>query len=177
MTTSPAEATAAADAACCAPMSTNVRQAASLVSKITSENLASIKRFARRPPILPTPINPMLCSDITQLLEHFPRDSETVHSRRNAAVNRDLQKDLFDLVLRHTVRQRAAHVGLDLVRTIESRKHGEIQQAAGLLIQTGAAPDLSPAVLRDEFLQRAVEIIRRRELSIHEIRSQNRTPD
>src|SRR5262245_47629151 len=171
MTISHAEATAAAEAACCAPISTNARAATSLVSKIRSGNFASSKRFARRPPILPTPINPILCSDITQLLEHFPRDSEAVYGSRNAAVNRDLQKNLFDLVLRHTVCQRPANVGLNLVRTIERRKHGEIQQAASLLIQTGAAPDLSPAVLRDEFLQRAIKIVRRRKLSIYKIRS------
>src|SRR5262245_53923409 len=136
MTISHAEATAAADAACFAPMSTNARQAASLVSKMTSGNFASIRRFASRPPILPTPINPILCSDITQLLEHFPRDPETVHSRRNAAVNCDLQKNLFDLILRHTVGQRTTNVCLDLVRTVERGKHRKIQEAACLVVQT-----------------------------------------
>src|SRR5262249_49123289 len=77
----------------------------------------------------------------------------------------------------NAVCERAADVGLDLMRTIQRRQHSEIQKTASLLVQTGSAPDFTPAVLRHEFLQRAIEIISRCKRIIDKIRSQDLPPD
>ena len=53
------------------------------------------------------------------LRERFARDSEGVDASRAAAVDRDLQEDLGDLLTRQPVAQSALHVDLQLVRTVE----------------------------------------------------------
>src|SRR5262245_22082921 len=113
---------------------------------------ASIRRRASLPPILPTPIKPTRSSDIAQLLENFFGQPEAVHSRRDAAIDGNLQEHFFDLIFRNAVCKRAPNVSLDFVRPIQCREHGQIQKAARLLVQTGPAPDFTPAVLRNEFL-------------------------
>src|SRR5437870_3170036 len=126
--------------------------AASLVSNIVSRYPALIKRRARRPPILPTPMKPTVSSDIAQLLEHFFRQPEAIDRSRHATVDCNLEKNFFDLVFRQPVRERPAHMGFNLVRAIECRKHGKIQHAARLAIQTRTPPYLAPAVLGHELL-------------------------
>src|SRR5215831_7834880 len=103
---------------------------------MVNEYPPSIRRRANLPPILPTPIKPMRWSDIAQLLENFFRQPEAVHCCGDAAIDGNLQKHFFDLVLRDAVCERTANMSLDLVRTIQCRKHREIQKAARLLVQT-----------------------------------------
>src|SRR6266702_5296323 len=167
---------------------------------------ALTKRRASRPPILPTPMKPILrsaiamllsratdsnpppmtrtarmfahlaCSLNAQLFEDFLRDAEAVHGRRDAAVDRDLQEHFFDIVFRQAICQRASNMRPDLVRTIERGKHGQVTQTSGLSIQTRAAPDLAPTVLGEQFLQRPVEIIGRRECIVYEVGSEDVAP-
>src|SRR5438046_2593217 len=98
MTISHCDATSAAEAAEWAPNSTNDRTRGSLVSQIVKSYPAWINRRARRPPIRPTPIKPMLCSAIPVLLEHFSRDPEAIDGRRHAAIDRDLQEHFLDFI-------------------------------------------------------------------------------
>src|SRR5262249_41484725 len=119
MTISQLDATSSTELASRAPSCANWRSASSPVSKTVNEIPPSIRRRARRPPILPTPIKPTLPSDISSLLKPFTRDSEAIDSRLDAAIDRNLQEDFFDLVFRQTVRQRASPMRADLVRSIE----------------------------------------------------------
>src|SRR5262245_6574539 len=116
ITISQTEATPAGDAADFAPSFSKSRTIAASVSKTVNGNPAATRRRARRPPIFPTPIKPKLSSDIPQLLEHFPSEPETVHSRRNANIDGNLQKHFLDLVFRYTVRKGAAHMRFNLMR-------------------------------------------------------------
>src|SRR5262245_5294096 len=100
MTISHIEATAAGEPAERAPFSVKERTIVSLVSKIVTSNPASIKRWTKRPPILPIPIYPTLRSDITLLLENLSSQPEAVHGGRNTAIDGDLEKHLFDVILR-----------------------------------------------------------------------------
>src|SRR5215831_17285077 len=93
-----------------------------------------------------------------RLLEHLARDPEAVDCRRHAAVDGGLEEDLADLVLGDAVRERAAHVRLQLVRSVQRRQHREVQHAPDLARQTRPAPDGAPAVLGDKLLQRPREL-------------------
>jgi hypothetical protein len=84
---------------------------------------------------------------------------EAVDGGRHAAVDRRLEKDLADLFLAQAVVDRAAHMQLEFVRTVQCRQHREVDDAAGAPVQSRTIPHLVPAVLGDEFLHRLVEVV------------------
>jgi hypothetical protein len=87
-------------------------------------------------------------------------DAEAVDCRGNTAVDCDLKKNFFDVVLAQAVLYRALHVNLDLVWSIQSRQHCQIEKTAGLLIESGSSPHGAPAILRHEFLHWPIEVVR-----------------
>src|SRR4051812_1690967 len=91
--------------------------------------------------------------------ERLSRHPEGIDAGRHAAVDRDLHEDLADLVARHAVHERTLDVHLQLVRPVERADHRQVEHAARLARQCFASPDVAPAVLRDQFLHRTVEIV------------------
>src|SRR5262249_45862724 len=92
-------------------------------------------------------------------LEHVARRLEGVEAGRDAAVDRDLQEDLLDLLLGEAVVQRTVDVQLELGRAVERGQHGEVQHRARLLRQAGTRPDIAPAVFRGDVLERHHEVV------------------
>ena len=84
-----------------------------------------------------------------RLLEHLLRDLERPVRGRDAAVDRAVQEDLLDLVRRDADPARGAHVHRELLLAAERDEHAEREQAAGLPVEPGPRPDLSPGVARD----------------------------
>src|SRR5262245_58416950 len=77
--------------------------------------------------------------------ERLARDAERVDAGRHAAVDRDGEEDLANLIARDAVGQRALHVHFQLVRTIEGADHREVEHAARLLREPLASPARAPA--------------------------------
>src|SRR6185503_11639760 len=86
--------------------------------------------------------------------------AEAVHADRDAAVDRDLREHGADFVRRHAVVERAPHVGLELLHAAERSDHAEIEDRALARRQCVVAPGLAPAILRDDALEVAVEVVR-----------------
>src|SRR3954465_13091559 len=63
-------------------------------------------------PMTPTPMTPTVS---TSLLENLPGAAESDHRRRHAAVDRDLEEHLLDLILGEAVVQRSADVQLQFM--------------------------------------------------------------
>ena len=85
------------------------------------------------------------------------RKQSTPHG--NAAIDRDLDQHRADLVRRHAVVERAAHVGLEFLHAAERCDHAEVEDRALARRQRVVAPGLAPAVLRDDALEVAVEVV------------------
>src|SRR5580700_8731682 len=88
----------------------------------------------------------------SHFFEYFFRRAEAVDARGNAAVNRDLQEDLFDVFLCQSVRHGGLDVQSKLMRAVERRDHRQIDEASRLALQSRPAPDLAPAVLSRQLL-------------------------
>src|SRR3974377_787338 len=110
------------------------------------------------PPMLPRPTKPT--GSLTSLTrrslrragplilgETLARRSERLDARRNPCVDRRLQQHFLDLLLGAPVPQRAHHMQLELVLTIERREHRDIEKAARLARQALPSPNGAPAVL------------------------------
>src|SRR6185295_5794671 len=94
-----------------------------------------------------------------EFCECFARDAHRVDAGRYAAVDGDLQQDFADLLARDTIRERTLDVDLELMRSVERADHREVDEAAVATLETGSAPDATPAILRGEFLHGATEVI------------------
>ena len=99
--------------------------------------------------------------DSPHLLEHLVGGLERVQASGNPAVDGRVDEHFLDFVDRHPVVDRPAHVQLDLRRAIERRQHRQVQQAAGLAIEPGTGPRVSPAPLGRDALKRHREIVGR----------------
>src|ERR1700674_3777864 len=73
-------------------------------------------------------------------LERLARVSEGIDSRGNAAIDRDLQQDLLDLVLGQSVLQGALDMQLQFMRPIERAEHCKIDDAAGAPVKSRPGP-------------------------------------
>src|SRR6266446_443600 len=87
-------------------------------------------------------------------LEDVAGGLEGVEAGRDAAIDGDLQEDLLDLLLGEAVGQRAVDMQLELGPAIERRQHGEVQHRTRLLRQARACPDIAPAILGGDVLER-----------------------
>src|SRR4029078_2825923 len=76
----------------------------------------------------------------------------------NAAIDRDLDQHLADLVRGHAVVERAAHVSLEFLHAAERCDHAEVEDRALARRQRIVAPGLAPAILRHDALEVAVEV-------------------
>jgi len=111
------------------------------------------------------------------LLEGLAGDAEAVDRRRHAAINGGLQEHFGDLRLRDAVADRALDVELELVRTVQSRDHGEVEEAAGAAVEAWPPPDLAPAIFGDELLHGAVEIVGGGDRAVDVVAAEHRTAD
>src|SRR5262249_4246130 len=104
-------------------------------------------------------------SSIRLLLVLLPRlddrlgVAEAIDAARDAAIDRDLDQHRADFVRRHAVVERAADVGLELLHAAERSDHAEIEDRALARLQRVVAPRLAPAILRDDTLEVAVEVV------------------
>src|SRR3954470_19313318 len=85
--------------------------------------------------------------------------AEAVDATWDAAIDRDLDQHRADLVWRHAVVQRAADMGLELFHPAERGDHAEVEDRALARRQRVVAPGLAPAILRDDALEVAVEVV------------------
>src|SRR6202034_3086281 len=68
-------------------------------------------------------------------------------------------EDFADFVTGGAVGQRALDMGPQFVLPVEDRNHRQIEHAAGLARQFLTAPDRTPAIFGDQFLERLVELV------------------
>src|SRR6266850_3823527 len=115
-------------------------------------------------PMRPRPMKPTVR---TSVLEDLFGAAESGHRGGHAAIDRDLQEDLLDLVLGEAVVERAADVQLQLVLLAERAQHAEVQHRARLARQAGAVPDVVPAVGVEQVGEFAVEIVDARHPLVH----------
>src|SRR5947208_2023631 len=85
--------------------------------------------------------------------------AECHHGGGHAAVDRGLQQDLLDLVLREAVVQGAVEMELELMLLAERGQHAEVQHRAHLARQPGPVPDVVPAVGVEQLGELAVELV------------------
>src|SRR5689334_7318081 len=91
--------------------------------------------------------------------EGFTGEPETVYGSGDTAINADLKQYFAYLLTTQAVTQGAAHMQLEFVRPVEGRDHRQVDHAAFLERQTLTAPDMTPAILGDHFLQWPGEIV------------------
>src|SRR5262245_48737170 len=92
-------------------------------------------------------------------LDDRPGGAEAVDADRNAAVDRDLGEHRAQLVGRETVAQSAADMALKLLHLAERRDHAEVEDRALARAQGVVAPRLAPAILGQDALKIAVEVV------------------
>ncbi len=68
-----------------------------------------------------------------------------------------MEQHFFDLLVGDTVIDSSAQVQTQLVTTIQRDEHSNGDEAARVARQTGAGPDFSPGISRDEILKLFVE--------------------
>jgi len=75
-----------------------------------------------------------------QFLEGLAGDAEAVDPGWDAAVDGDLQQDLFDLIAGDAVLDCGLDVQLELVRAVEGADHRQVGDAAAAAVEAGAGP-------------------------------------
>src|ERR1043166_10259764 len=130
-------------------------------------------------PMLPSPTTAIAAGGRTlavsgnaRLLERLARQPEVLDARGYAAIDRDLQQHLGDFLLGDAVLDRALHVRLELVMAVERGEHGEVEHAARAPVEAGPVPDRAPAILGDEVLHRAIEVVRGGDLRVDVVGAQ-----
>src|SRR5262249_44109354 len=98
-------------------------------------------------------------SRLLSLVDDVAGDTEAVNADRHAAIGRDLGEHRPDLVGGEPVAQRAAGVGLEFLHLTEGRDHAEVEDRALARGERRVAPGLAPAVLGDQPLEVAIEVV------------------
>src|SRR5690242_18887403 len=93
------------------------------------------------------------------LLNDLAGDPEAVNPDRHATIGGDLGQHGADLIRAQSIAQRAAGVGLELLHLAERRDHDEVENRALARRQRRVAPGLAPAILGDDALEVAVEVV------------------
>src|SRR3954471_13603529 len=96
---------------------------------------------------------------LVQCGKHVLGVTESIHAGRHAAIDRDLHEHLAYFLASRAVGQRAPHMGLEFLRSVQCAQHREVEKAAGLVRKTFAAPDVAPAIFRRQVLHRPVEVV------------------
>src|SRR5262245_51144331 len=98
-------------------------------------------------------------SCLRALIQYRFSYAEAVDADRHPAVDRDLGQHRADLIGREPVAERAANVGLEFLHLPERGDHAEIEDRALARAQRVVAPGFTPAILGDEALEIAVEVV------------------
>src|SRR6266536_495781 len=106
-------------------------------------------------------------------LERFTRVAEGVDAGGDAAIDGNLQQDLLDLVLGEPVLQRALHMQLQFMGTIEGAEHRQIDDAAGAPVEPRPGPERAPAELGRPLRHGAGEFIGARDRLVDVVLAQN----
>src|SRR5882757_248362 len=93
------------------------------------------------------------------LINDLAGDPEAVDPDWHTAIGRDLGQHGADLVGGESIAQRPAGVGLELLHLAERRDHAEVENRALARRQRRVAPGLAPAILGDDALEVAVEVV------------------
>src|SRR5262245_54417483 len=101
------------------------------------------------------------------LVDDLAGDPEAIDPDRKPAIGGDLREHGADLVRREPVAQRAAGVALELLHLPERRDHAEIEDRALTRGERRIAPDLAPAILGQDALEVAVEVVEAVQRAIH----------
>src|SRR3954467_6885579 len=80
---------------------------------------------------------------LVQFGEYFLGIAEGIDAGRHAAIDRDLHEHLADLLARGAVGQRAPHMGLEFLRPVQRAQHRKVEEAAGFMRESVAAPDVA----------------------------------
>src|SRR6476660_2106574 len=98
-------------------------------------------------------------SRLLGLTQNCLRQAEAVHPDRDTAIDRDLSEYGADFVRSKAVANRPANVGLEFLHFAERGDHAEIEDRALARGQRVVAPGLSPAILGDDALEIAIEVV------------------
>src|SRR5712691_3915036 len=98
-------------------------------------------------------------SRLPGLAQNRFRDAEAIDPDRNTAIYRDLGEHRANLVGAQPVAERAADVGLELLHLAERGDHSEVEDRALARGQRLVAPGFAPAILGDDALKIAVEVV------------------
>src|SRR6516225_11354290 len=104
-------------------------------------------------------MKPERLSCLLALIQYRFSYAEAVHADRDPAVDRDLSQHRADFIGREPVAQRAANMDLEFLHFPERGDHAEIENGALARGQRVVAPGFTPAILGDEALEIAVEVI------------------
>src|ERR1043166_3320443 len=131
-------------------------------------------------PMLPSPTTAIAAGGRTlavscnaRLPARPARPPEALDARRHAAIDRDLQLHFGNFLFGDAVLDRALHVRLELVMTVERGEHGEVEHAARAPVEAGPVPDRTPAIFGDEVLHRAIEVVGGRDLLVDVVGAQH----
>src|SRR5262245_1071403 len=106
-------------------------------------------------------------SSFFMLVDDLAGGPEAIHPDREPAIGGDLREHGADLVGGEPVAQRPAGVALELLHFPTRRDPPEIEDRALARAERRVAPDLAPAVLREDALEVAVEVVEAVERTIH----------
>src|SRR4051794_12409072 len=93
------------------------------------------------------------------LIDDLAGDPEAVDPDWHTAIRGDLGQHGADLVGGQAIAQRPAGMGLELLHLAECRDHTEVEDRALARRQRRVAPGLAPAILGDDALEVAVEVV------------------
>src|SRR5215813_2846179 len=93
------------------------------------------------------------------LIDDLAGDPEAVDPDRHTAISGDLSQHRANLVGGQSIAQRAAGMGLELLHLAERRYHAEVEDRTLARRQRRVAPRLAPAILGDNALEIAVEVV------------------
>ena len=94
--------------------------------------------------------------------ENLRGDAVGLDRRRHAAIHRDQQQDVLHLLAGAAVRQCALGMHREFGGLVAGRGDAEHHQAADVVGETGALPDIAIDIGVDDFLQRRAEFAGRR---------------
>src|SRR4030095_6962672 len=101
------------------------------------------------------------------LVDDLAGGPEAIDPDREPAIGRDLREHGADLVGGKSVAQRPAGVALELLHFPKRRDHAEVEDRALARAERWIAPDLAPAVLREDALEVAVEVVEAVQRAVH----------
>src|SRR5262249_29832663 len=101
------------------------------------------------------------------LVDDLAGDPEAVDPDWEPAIGGDLREHGADLVGREAVAQRPASVALELLHLAERCDHAEVENRALARAERRVGPDLAPAVLSEDTLEVAVEVVETIERAVH----------